>query len=143
MRIVVETIQTPISCMLSFFNILTDRELRMFDYYQSLGEAYCGYIDGDFVCCWGLIPPSFISNTAYLWMWNPEPLPHPFVFMRQSQIQVRRMLDRFEIIVGETKVNNRSAVRWLKWLGAEFDQPNRFGVMKFVIRRKEQWTRAA
>ncbi len=117
-----------------FGPILTGREAEVLDYCQTLGEVYTGYVDGEFVCCWGLIPPSFLSNQAYLWMWAPEKIKHQFIFVRQSQLQIEKMLQHYDAIVGHCKTSSTSAHRWLKWLGAEFDPP-RDGVMPFVIRR--------
>lgn len=114
---------------------LSDRDASIFDYCQSLGEVYTGFVDGEFICCWGLIPPSFLSTQAYLWMWAPEPIKHQFLFIRQSQVQVQKMLETYETIVGHCRVNSRSAQRWLRWLGAEFESP-KDDVMPFVIRRK-------
>lgn len=114
---------------------MTAEQLDMFDYCQTLGEVYIGYVDGEFICCWGLIPPSFLSNQAYLWMWSPEQMKHQFTFIRQSQIQVQRMLEVYDSIVGDCIATNRQAQRWLRWLGAEFDYP-RDGKVPFVIRGK-------
>lgn len=114
---------------------LTGREASIFDYCQSLGEVYTGFVDGEFMCCWGLIPPSFLSTQAYLWMWAPEPIKHQFMFVRHSQIQVQWMLEQYETIVGHCSVNARSSQRWLKWLGAEFEMGDG-RILPFVIRRR-------
>jgi hypothetical protein len=135
MRVIVSPLfDNPISSLIATFSGMSRRQLDMFDYFQTLGEVSTGFVDGEFVCCWGLIPPSFLSTQAYLWMWGPEPIRHQFVFIRQSQIQVQRMLKRYDTIVGECLPQNRSAQRWLKWLGAEFQHP-RNGLLPFVIRR--------
>ena len=122
------------SLVCAYASSFTPQQLEMFDYCQTLGEVYVGYVDGQFVCCWGLIPPSFLSNQAYLWMWSPDRMPHQFTFIRQSQLQVQQMLKVYDSIVGECIADNLSAQRWLKWLGAEFDYP-RDGKVPFVIRR--------
>ncbi|SRR6266852_3901821 len=114
--------------------ILSQRENEMLDYCQRLGEVYIGYVDGDLVCCWGLIPPSFLSNQAYIWMWASGSVPHQFLFVRHSQRQVKKFLERYDSIVGQCKLNAHSAQRWLKWLGAEFGDP-RDGTRPFVINR--------
>lgn len=127
-------IGSAISRLVSMYaSAMTTEQLEMFDYCQTLGEVYIGYVDGEFICCWGLIPPSFLSSQAYLWMWSPEQMKHQFTFIRQSQIQVQRMLEAYDRIVGECIEGNASAQRWLKWLGAEFDYP-RDGKVPFVIR---------
>lgn len=141
MSVIVEPlIASQVSTLVSLFNeTITKRQKEMFDYCQTLGEVYTGYVDEKFVCCWGLIPPSFLSNQAYLWMWAPNPMPHQFVFIRQSQLQIEKMLERYSEIIGDCLIENRSAQRWLKWLGAEFGQP-KGNALPFVIRR-EKWVR--
>jgi len=115
--------------------VLSSREASIFDYCQSMGEIYTGFVDGEFICCWGLIPPTFLSTQAYLWMWAPEPIKHQFLFIRQSQVQVQHMLERYESIVGHCRDDARSAKRWVKWLGGEFEYPQN-GLVPFVIRRR-------
>lgn len=136
MTVSVEPVLEPISKTISILcgPILATAMADAMDYCQTLGSVYSGFVDGQFVCCWGLIPPTFLSNQAYLWMWAPEPMKHQFVFIRQSQIQVRQMLERYDAVVGHCKINARSAQRWLKWLGAEFGQPSG-DTIPFVIRR--------
>jgi hypothetical protein len=135
MRVVIEPLaNSPVSSLLSMFCEIDRRQREMFDYCQTLGQVYTGFVDGEFICCWGLIPPSFLSNQAYLWMWAPEPMRHQFIFIRQSQIQVRKMLERYDTIVGQCVITNRSAQRWLRWLGAEFDYPQG-NLVPFTIRK--------
>lgn len=121
---------------LTYGPILDIKEADVLDYCQKMGEVYMGYVDEELVCCWGLVPPSFLSTQAYLWMWCVnEIVSHQFVFIRQSQIQVKRMLERYPLIIGHCLVGSK-AKRWLKWLGAEFDFPED-GKHSFVIRRKD------
>jgi hypothetical protein len=134
-RVVVEPLaNSPVSSLLSMFSDISQQQREMFDYCQTLGQVYTGFVDGEFVCCWGLIPPSFLSNQAYLWMWAPEPMRHQFTFIRQSQIHIQKMLERYDTIVGQCVVTNRSAQRWLKWLGAEFEYPHG-NLISFTIRK--------
>ena len=135
MRIAVEPLLgSHISSLISSFYGIDRKQLDLFDYCQTLGEVYTGFVDGEFICCWGLVPPSFLSNQAYLWMWAPNPMKHQFVFIRRSQIQVQKMLERYDQIVGDCEEANKSAQRWLQWLGAEFDVP-KAGLIHFVIKR--------
>lgn len=136
MNVAVQPVFEPISKMINglFGPILSQTDCAAFDYCQVLGAVYAGFVDGEFICCWGLIPPTFLSNQAYLWMWAPEPIKHQLVFIRRSQIQVAKMLERYERIVGHCQTKAKSSQRWLRWLGAEFDTPDG-GVMAFTIRR--------
>lgn len=97
---------------------------------------YVGSIDGALVCTWGLIPPSLMSETAYLWLFTtPKLEEHKFTFVRRSQIAVAEMLEEYPTIHGHTNVASAQAIQWLRWLGAEFGQPK--GVaLPFIIRKK-------
>lgn len=138
MQVTIAKTTEPISQIIQQYcgPVLNDRDIMLFQRCQVLGTIYSGFIDDQFVCCWGLIPPTFISNQAYLWMWNKEPMEHPFVLIRQSQIQVQEMLKYWNRIVGHCQIEARSARRWLRWLGAEFGGPSN-GLIPFVIRRPE------
>jgi len=136
MTTIVSKLEGPLSeiILAEYGKVLSLREAEMLDHCQRLGEAWVGFVDGRFVCCWGLIPPSFLSNQAYIWMWAAGKVPHQFLFVRHSQIQVKKFLNRYASITGHCKINNVSAQRWLKWLGAKFDEP-REGTRTFVIDR--------
>ena len=93
-----------------------------------------GLVDGRVACVWGLIPPTLLSDSAYLWLLTTDiVVEHKFLFVRNAQIYVEDMLKRYPILYGG--VGDPRAVRWLKWLGAEIGHPIR-GQVPFVIRRK-------
>lgn len=96
-------------------------------------------MDGDnLVAMWGLIPPSLMSETAYLWLFTTEHLrEHVFSFIRQSQRAVEEMLIYYPVIVGHTMSANRRAIQWLRWLGAEFGDPINGKVIPFTIKAKQ------
>jgi hypothetical protein len=96
-----------------------------------------GRIDGKTACVWGLVPPTLLSDAAYLWMHVDEDVvqENQFVFVRHSQRVVEEMLTQFPSIVGHCAIGRERSIRWLKWLGAEFGHPE--GTMlPFQIRRK-------
>lgn len=122
---------------LTYGPILDIKEADVIDYCQKMGEVYTGQVDGELVCCWGLIPPSFLSMQAYLWMWcSGGAVEHQFLFIRHSQIQVKKMLEKYEVINGHCKIDNGKAMRWLRWLGAEFQEYPEDGRLTFTIRRR-------
>jgi hypothetical protein len=99
-------------------------------------EWWVGSLDGEVCCVWGLIPPTLLSDKAYLWLLVTDVVDrHRFVFIRQSQIFIQKALDIYPLIVGHVEVGNDKAVRWLKWLGATFGEPEAKRI-PFQIRRK-------
>lgn len=93
-------------------------------------------VDGRGACLWGLIPPTLLSDQAYLWLWTNELAEqHSFLLVRYSQRMIEEMLKEFPILVGHCHSEDPRAQRWLKWLGAEFDFPQG-KLIPFAIRRK-------
>lgn len=96
-------------------------------------HLWVGYIGEKPACAWGLIPPTLLSDHAYLWLYTtPEIDIHKFTFIRTSQIVMEHMKSLYPAIYGVTDIHNTRAVRWLKWLGAKFYEPDG-SRMKFII----------
>lgn len=100
------------------------------------GKLWAGFVDGELVCFWGLVPPTLLSDQAYLWLYTTPALEgKEFYFIRQSQLAVEAMLQSYSLIVGHAVIDNSKAIRWLKWLGAKFGHPEG-AVIPFTIARK-------
>lgn len=99
-------------------------------------EVRYGFVDNELACVWGLIPPTCLSDTAYLWLLTTEIVAeHKFLFIRHSQRYIEEALKTYNCIVGDVAIDNEPAKRWLRWLGARMDNPSG-GRMNFTIRRK-------
>lgn len=97
---------------------------------------YCE-IDGEFVGMWGTVPPTLMSDTTYLWVYTNEKVKeHQFVFIRHSQLAIAEVLEHWHAVHGHAVVGANKSIRWLKWLGAEFGEPEG-NLIPFVIRRKD------
>tara|TARA_R110000824_G_scaffold176097_3_gene354902 strand:- start:3375 stop:4037 length:663 start_codon:yes stop_codon:yes gene_type:complete len=48
---------------------------------------------------------------------------HAMKFGRECAIQVKEMIDNFELVENWCHVRNRITIRWLKWLGFKFEAP--------------------
>jgi hypothetical protein len=111
---------------------MSPRDMQMFEYCAISGEVWAGYVSGELEACWGVIPPSFMSDQAYLWMLN-LPVKHPIILGRYSRKVMDTLLFRWPTILGHCRLGS-SSMRWLLWLGAEFGQPQS-GLIPFSIRR--------
>lgn len=99
-------------------------------------EVQYGYVDDEVACMWGLIPPTLLSQTAYLWLLTTDLVDaHRFLFVRHSQRWLEETLKVYPVIVGSVAIDNHSARKWLSWLGAQFSTPDR-GMIRFAITRK-------
>lgn len=99
-------------------------------------ERWIGTVDGEIACMWGLIPPTILSWSAYIWLYHNRLVEdHKFRFIRHSQLQVKRMLAIYPNIVGDCIAANDTGRKWLKWLGADFGPPDG-PLIPFTIRAK-------
>ncbi len=110
-------------------------------YWMASLESWAGCVDGNAACVWGLISPSMMSDSAYLWLVTSDLVDHHrFTFVRQSQMIIERLLVDFPIINGHAMVGDVRAKRWLKWLGVTFEEPIRgldgkIVLVPFTLRR--------
>ena len=116
---------------------ITGAEMSVRDAIARSIVTWVAKADGKVVCVWGLVPPTLLSEQAYLWSlhtdWIEE---HKFLFIRHSQRAIEILHRTFPVIYGVTSRHDKRAIRWLKWLGAEFS-PGRRGMLEFVIRKKQ------
>ena len=99
-------------------------------------EIRQGLVDGKVACVWGLIPPTILSNTAYLWLLTTDIVAeHRFLFVRHSQRYIEEALKTYPTIIGDVVGHNTSARKWIQWLGGEFG-PMVLGRTPFTIRAK-------
>ena len=93
-----------------------------------------GRINGEVACVFGLIPKSIFDDEAYIWLLTTTVAQqHPFVFLRHSQIMMRRLFKLYNVIYGHVLPSNKNGVKWLKWLGMKV-RGQRSGMIEFEIR---------
>lgn len=104
---------------------LTENESEAFELcLRSTTSVWLGKVNGEWVCIWGLMQPSLADNRAYLWLHVSERVrEYEFTFVRRSQIAVREMLKQYPVIYGHCQVGAKQSIRWVKWLGGVFSDP--------------------
>ena len=99
-------------------------------------SMWVGFINEELACVYGLVPPTLLSEQAYLWLHTTEALVgHEVLFVRRSQIAVQEMLEVHPVIVGHAEIGNPRGIRWIKWLGGVFGDPDG-RLIPFSIRGK-------
>lgn len=125
-----------------FYNPLYQRvaaeKRQVFD--EFLGRSqhiWVGRFNGEVACIFGVICPTILSDTAYLWLHVDEESVNgnQFLFIRYSQRVMEWLLAEYTTVVGYTHVEAQRSIRWLKWLGAKFGVPDGKRI-PFYIRRK-------
>jgi len=86
---------------------------------------------------------SIVGGESLVWLLStPEIRKWRTPFAKRSREYVRKMADRYEVLTNRVDVRNRASIAWLKWLGAEFDDPEPWGIenmdfTRFEIRREK------
>ena len=87
-------------------------------------SIWAGFIDNVLACVWGVIPPTLLSHQAYLWLYTTDAIKgHEFLLVRHSQMVIQEILQQYPSIVGHAIIGSDKSIRWLKWLGAKFGEP--------------------
>ncbi len=102
--------------------------------------SWVGMIDEEIICLWGLIPHSLLSDDAVLWLHVTDKFEgNEFIFVRHSQEVIKNLLlMEYPVIRGHVLAANGKAIRWLRWLGAEFGPPEEDWRIPFAIWSKDQ-----
>lgn len=76
--------------------------------------------DGELVCAYGVGRHSLLEIDGYPWMLSTNRIVrHARAFARGSREVVRFMRERHPVLVNYVHAPYRSAVAWLRWLGAD------------------------
>jgi hypothetical protein len=90
---------------------------------------WAGHIDNKLACIWGVIPPTLMSEQAYLWLYTTDVIKeHQFTLVRHSQLVIDEILKEYSSLVGHVIMGHDKSMRWLKWLGAKFGEPQGTGI---------------
>lgn len=120
--------------------VTNEPNMHLLDYCLSIThELWVVRLNEVPVCAWGLVLPTLLSSTAYLWMITIDAdaaQGHEFVLVRHSQIVIRHLLERYDTIVGHCEITEARSIRWLRWLGATFGSP-KGPYLPFTICRKQ------
>src|SRR2546422_670823 len=76
--------------------VMEPEKLRSLDAMTGVGsDLWIGLIDEVPVCAWGLVPPSLISDRAYLWLYVTDAVEaNKFIFIRWSQRSEERRVGK-------------------------------------------------
>lgn len=84
--------------------------------------VWLGRADGVEACAIGLLLPTVFAEEPYLWMISTKICEqHPLIFMRWSRRVMDEILDLYPSVIGLCDCHNLPGQRWLRWLGARFD----------------------
>lgn len=103
-------------------------------------HSWAGVCDGRVIAVAGLFPLSIMGDTARPWMVGSRDLEKPWVtrqFLQTSKHALRFMISLYPHLENYVDARNTVAIRWLKWLGFQFHDPQPYGPMGLPFHRFE------
>ncbi len=104
--------------------------------------CWTGTVDGAPACMFGVAPIDILGGVGAPWLLGTDLVPaNTAPFLRRNKAYVARMLALFPCLFNYVDARNRQSIRWLKWLGFDFDAaPVPYGIEKlpffrFTMRR--------
>lgn len=97
-------------------------------------------LDGEAVGMFGICPQALLGNQAVLWLLGTPKIEHIKVrFIKNSRKFIDMFLTFYPFLSNFVHVENKRSIAWLKWLGASFDEPIKYGIeqeyfMRFYFR---------
>lgn len=92
-------------------------------------SAWVGLVDGEPICLFGLASPSLLSDTGIPWMIGTDGIDqYSKAFLRRSLWVVAMWRSDYPVLRNWVDVRNKTAIRWLRWLGFTLNEPEPYGV---------------
>ena len=98
--------------------------------------------DGKLIAVWGLqvLMGKTGKNTYLIWALATDEITHyEKSFVRESRALLNRWVELYGCLENTVATFNTRAIRWLRWLGAEFSEPHKIGnaeYMDFKLKKK-------
>jgi hypothetical protein len=84
--------------------------------------AWTGMVNDEPVCMFGVTPIDILGGIGSPWLLGTDKVKrYGLTFLRLNKQYIPKMLDVFPRLVNFVDVRHEVAIRWLKWLGFEFD----------------------
>ena len=91
-------------------------------------DPKAGLVDGRVVCMFGIAAPTLMSFTGVPWLLGSEELArHWRYFLRANIPVVARMREEYDVLANYVDARNKTAIRWLKWLGFDIKEAQPYG----------------
>jgi hypothetical protein len=123
-------------------NHLSPKEALRIGFEKSI---YCRTVEnGNPIMMFGVCPISFFDKSAKVWMLGTNDISKISIrFLRGCRHYIDEMLNIYPALYNYVDVRNKKSVKWLEFLGAEFDAPAPYGkegfnFMRFVFNKENQ-----
>lgn len=87
-------------------------------------RARCGRVDGELVAVYGVLAPTLLSHEGNPWMAATSAVERSDIrriFLEHTMHEVAWLAEGFDALWNVCSVDNKIAIRWLKWIGFQFE----------------------
>jgi hypothetical protein len=105
--------------------------------YSSSTKCYSVKDDMNNLYCSFGVAPIEGSNIGSAWLLGTRRLPTiKKFFVKHSAERMEELMDGFDYLTNFVMKSNKLSIKWLEWLGAEFNDCQLHGYLSFVLERK-------
>jgi len=123
--------------MLEILGLMHHPRDAVYASYSSSTKCYSVKDDMNNLYCSFGVAPIEGSNIGSAWLLGTRRLPTiKKFFLKHSKERMEGLLDGFDYLTNFVMKSNTLSYRWLKWLGAEFNDCQLDGYLSFVLERK-------
>lgn len=113
--------------------------------FRAAEVCFIGLLDDNPMIAFGVVRPFLLSANGIIWMLATDDIEKRIsktALARRCREYISTMLQSFDLLYNFVDVRNTVTVKWLEWIGAEFDEPKPYGpdnmlFRKFYIRRNK------
>ena len=123
--------------MLEILGLMNHPRDAVYMSYACSTKCYSVKDDRNYLYCSFGVAPIEGTNIGSAWLLGTRRLPKiKKFFLKQSKERMIDLLDGFDYLTNFVMKSNTLSYRWLKWLGAEFNDCHLDGYLSFILERK-------
>ena len=123
--------------MLEILGLMTHPRDAVYMSYATSSKCYSVRDElNNLYCSFGVCPING-TNIGSAWLLGTRRLPNiKKFFLKHSAEKVADLLDGFDYLTNFVMRTNKLSIRWLEWLGAEFNDCQYENYLSFILERK-------
>lgn len=99
-------------------------------------KCWTGLVDGEPACMFGVSRGTILSHVGAPWLLGTDLIEkNQLAFLRRNKLYMSEMTEGFDTLINYVDARNTKAIRWLKWLGFEFDEAEPRGVLNMPFHK--------
>jgi len=95
-----------------------------------------GLADGKVMVMFGVAQHTHLTLTGYPWLLSSRGIhKHAKQFLKQTRFFLEEMKEEFDLLENFVDARNTQAIRWMKWMGFQIEDPVPWGVDQLPFHR--------